>query len=176
MEIGRNQVCTCGSSKKYKKCCGKNIKVDRPLPVPAIVFPSFTEHKKIMIILWLILMLAIVVYGINKTYTVDDLKGLSEFTLNLTLVMGALGITIFSLTLSKDTQTKENKDKLVTSYIGTICLETMFAICGYTLAILIKEPNYIIKIWCIVQLSINSYIVIHTVSAIMAFFNITDKK
>ncbi|MDR3595472.1 SEC-C metal-binding domain-containing protein [Clostridium sp.] len=24
-KIGRNDSCTCGSGKKYKKCCGKNI-------------------------------------------------------------------------------------------------------------------------------------------------------
>ncbi|MCT4606457.1 MAG: SEC-C metal-binding domain-containing protein [Marinisporobacter sp.] len=24
-EIGRNDSCSCGSGKKYKKCCGKNL-------------------------------------------------------------------------------------------------------------------------------------------------------
>jgi len=24
-KIGRNDPCTCGSGKKYKKCCGKNL-------------------------------------------------------------------------------------------------------------------------------------------------------
>ncbi|WP_373687728.1 SEC-C metal-binding domain-containing protein [Clostridium tagluense] len=24
-KIGRNSLCSCGSGKKYKKCCGKNI-------------------------------------------------------------------------------------------------------------------------------------------------------
>ena len=24
-KVGRNDPCTCGSGKKYKKCCGKNL-------------------------------------------------------------------------------------------------------------------------------------------------------
>ena len=27
MEVGRNDLCPCGSGKKYKKCCMKNEKV-----------------------------------------------------------------------------------------------------------------------------------------------------
>ncbi|MHC4705009.1 MAG: SEC-C metal-binding domain-containing protein [Planctomycetota bacterium] len=24
-KVGRNEPCPCGSGKKYKKCCGKNV-------------------------------------------------------------------------------------------------------------------------------------------------------
>jgi len=31
-KVGRNEPCPCGSGKKYKKCCGRNEKVDFSLP------------------------------------------------------------------------------------------------------------------------------------------------
>ena len=29
VKVGRNDPCPCGSGKKYKKCCGKNIDILR---------------------------------------------------------------------------------------------------------------------------------------------------
>lgn len=43
-KIGRNEVCPCGSGKKYKRCC-KALGAQLPSPTPPTALPGAAEHE-----------------------------------------------------------------------------------------------------------------------------------
>ncbi len=95
--------------------------------------------------------------------------------MNLTFVIGAIGLTIFSLKLDNKTskQSDQTKKELIYRYLGFIFLASSIAITSYILSLIDFSP-LINKIYSILVLMLLLKLITSTVATIIAYFNIKD--
>ena len=59
MKVNRNEPCSCGSSKKYKNCCGKDVE------------SNSSNKLKSLLVAGVIAFFGIAVYGVVEYYQSD---------------------------------------------------------------------------------------------------------
>ncbi|KIL09238.1 hypothetical protein SR42_09740 [Clostridium botulinum] len=153
--------------------------------IPKILFTPLKHLKTYFCIINTLSLIAIFFCFFYVDFKPDNLAKLSELTLNIAFVVGALGITIFSLKLDstnkgKEVQSKEDKNKLILSYIGTILVCSSSALLGYILYLLNLNFSFslfgfnitIIKLYCIVSLMLILRMLTSTLSTLICYFNV----
>jgi hypothetical protein len=144
--------------------------------VPKIIFLPFKSSRLIIAALTVINFILIALCALSYNFTSSDLSYLAELTVNLIFVIGAIGLTIFSLKIdngSGPTQNKETKKELILRYIGMIFLDSSIAITSYILSLLDFSP-LINKAWSILVLIVLLQSIASTLATIVAYFNIRD--
>jgi hypothetical protein len=144
--------------------------------VPNLVFQPFKANRIYITILGLLstglcIFLFVKVMQNAISFSSDQLNEISNFAVNINLVVGALGLAIFLLPIKSD---QNQKETLLIRYVGSIMLSTSCAILGYIISYSSFLNDKIISIYCVAMLLILSGCVLHTVSTMVAFFNIRD--
>jgi len=144
-------------------------------PIPEIVFRPFKQLKNITAVVIFFNIILIIISALKHDFTASDLSNLAELTLNLTFVIGAIGLTIFSLKLDNKTskQSDQTKKELIYRYLGFIFLASSIAITSYILSLIDFSP-LINKIYSILVLMLLLKLITSTVATIIAYFNIKD--
>lgn len=140
------------------------------------LFTPFKQSRIYFSIVNALNLILIVVCGFKHNFTASDLSTLAQLTLNLVFVIGAIGLTIFSLKLDTNnsfTQSKETKKNLAYSYIGLIFLNSSIAITSYILS-LIDFGSFINKWYSIIALVVLLRSITSTLNTIITYFNIKD--
>jgi hypothetical protein len=98
------------------------------------------------------------------SFTSDQLNQISNFTVNINLVVGAIGLALF---LPKKNEQTRN-ELIFSSYVGTILLSTACAIFGYIVSYVPFLPVKIISIYCVAMFLFLSLGVLETAKTIIA--------
>lgn len=154
--------------------------------VPNIVFKPYKKNKKKIVISMIISNLILIFAFFSITFNADNLKELSQFAINIILVVGALGIAMFSLPIT-GANIEERKREVVLRYIGEIGALLSTAILGYIISIfgvpLFKlipiifyeqRISMIIKTYCIILVNSLLFSLLHTLASFVAYFNIRE--
>lgn len=143
--------------------------------ITKFVFPKF-KTVKIAIILFAVLSImfsfGLYFYG---NFSSDDLRDISELSLNVIFIIGALGISIFTLNIpsTKNNKSKFSKKHLITSYISLIFFNSSIAILAYIFSLYNFFP-WFYKAYSILSLICLCYMLIATLTYIMEYFGIKD--
>lgn len=142
-------------------------------PVPKIVFTPFKQSKNITVVVNYFNIILIIISIFKHNFTASDLSNLAQLTLNLTFVIGAIGLTIFSLKLDNNSCIQSNKTKkeLIYSYLGFIFLASSISITSYILSLIDFGP-VINKTYSILVLLLLLKLITSTIATIIAYFNI----
>ena len=156
-------------SKSKAKNTNNNYNINS---VPDIVFRSFKSCRNICIFFNIFSALAIIWFGSRHPFVSDNLKDISDFSTNIIFVIGALGISIFSLPIDKNNKyLQDKKPKIMIRYIGSIFVYSSICAFGYALSFL-DQNAYNIKLYCISGLILLPTFVTITIATIVSYFNI----
>jgi hypothetical protein len=160
--------------------------------VPGLVFTPFKVSKKIVVSISLLSALLIGIFGWKVNFEAKDLKEISQFALNIVIVIGAMGIAIFAIPFNNNvTNSNINKKEIILRFIGDIGILISAAIFCYVLSyivgiipewsmeipifnIAVSFPQNIIKTFCILGMVLIANAISQTFATIVAYFNVRD--
>ncbi|WP_271810570.1 hypothetical protein [Clostridium beijerinckii] len=158
----------------------------------SLIFTPFKVSKKIVANLSLLSVILIVIFGWRVNFETKDLKEISQFALNIVLVIGAMGIAIFAIPFNKnEINNKIDKKEIMLRFIGDFGILISGSIFCYVLSFIIEIipewsmnipglnidvsfPKFIVKTFCILAMIFIANAVSQTFATLVAYFNIRD--